>query len=85
MFITSGPDQRHVYHKEWNLSVSLQEVREYDQEYHNHILQINPRHREGVELHKTMTVTRYPRDNKIKANSSLFLVKRISKLEKLNC
>ena len=48
MFITSGPDQRHVYHKEWDLSVSLQEVSEYDQEYHNHTLQIHPRHREGV-------------------------------------
>ena len=48
MFITSGPDQRHVYHKEWDLSVSLQEVSEYDQEYHNHTLQNNPQHREGV-------------------------------------
>ena len=32
--------------------------------------------------HRTFTVTKHPKDNKIKANSSLFIVKMIAKLER---
>ena len=48
--------------------------------YHNHKLQTNSRYCE--EELQDITVTRYPKDNKSKATSSLFFDKMIAKLER---